>query len=80
VPTFILCLLFSGIGGLIPATLLSAASGPVAVGLVMQGSNLGQVVGPAAVGGAISLFGWPAAAGIVVASAAVAGIIIRRRS
>jgi predicted MFS family arabinose efflux permease len=75
-PTFSLCLVFSAVGGLIPATLLASAplvvrsSGltPVVIGLVMQGSNLGQVVGPVAVGGAIEAFGWAAAAVTVLVS------------
>lgn len=76
---FLLCLAFSGIGGLIPATLISsapiaapAALTPVVIGLIMQGSNLGQVVGPAAVGGAIAAFGWSAAAVAVLAAALLA--------
>ncbi|MHC2463048.1 hypothetical protein [Bradyrhizobium embrapense] len=51
---FILCLLFSATGGLIPATLLAtapAAAGsapmvPVMMGLLMTGSNFGQVTAP----------------------------------
>jgi MFS family permease len=76
-PTFLLCVLFSAVGGLIPATLLSSAPilapssllAPIVVGLVMQGSNLGQIVGPVAVGGTVKSYGWPAAAGIVLLSA-----------
>lgn len=76
-PTFLLCLLFSAVGGLIPATLLSSATivapsarlAPMVVGLLMQGSNLGQVVGPVAVGGVIDGYGWSAAAGVVVIAA-----------
>ncbi|MFC6761417.1 hypothetical protein ACFQFQ_21385 [Sulfitobacter porphyrae] len=68
--------------GLIPATLISSASVaapsaalvPMVVGLLMQGSNLGQVVGPVAVGGVIDRFGWPSAAGIVVIAALCAAI------
>lgn len=82
VPTFLLCLLFSGVGGLIPATLISsaplvapsAALAPVVIGLVMQGSNLGQVIGPVAVGGAIGIYGWTAAAGIVLIVALMAAM------
>jgi predicted MFS family arabinose efflux permease len=56
IATFLLCVLFAGAGGLIPATLLASAPlaapsaklMPVVVGLMMQGSNLGQVVGPVA--------------------------------
>ncbi|WP_315831774.1 CynX/NimT family MFS transporter [Bradyrhizobium prioriisuperbiae] len=72
-PTFLLCVLFSAIGGLLPATLLATAPvvapadrlTPVVLGLVMQGSNLGQVIGPIAIGRTIDAFGWPAAAAIV---------------
>jgi predicted MFS family arabinose efflux permease len=81
-PTYLLCILFSAIGGLIPATLISsapllapsAALAPVVIGLVMQGSNLGQVIGPVAVAGAISLYGWAAAAGIVLIAALTATV------
>lgn len=85
VPTFLLCLLFSAVGGLIPATLLSsapvvapaAALVPVVVGLLMQGSNLGQVVGPITVGAAIEAWGWHAAAAIVALSALAAMLLAR---
>lgn len=78
--TFLLCVLFAGAGGLIPATLLASAPlaapatrlMPVVVGLMMQGSNLGQVVGPVAVGGVIEALGWPSAAGVVGAAALLA--------
>lgn len=78
-PTFLLCLLFSAVGGVIPATLLAsaplvardAALVPVAVGLIMQGSSLGQLLGPVTVGGVTAAFGW-GAAGAVVALSAVA--------
>lgn len=86
--TFLLCVLFSGVGGLIPATLISSAPvlapspalAPVVIGLLMQGSNLGQVIGPVAVGGAIQSYGWTAAAGIVLVAAMLAcmtALIIR---
>lgn len=75
--TFLLCLLFSAVGGLIPATLLASAPLlapqatliPIAVGLLMHGSNLGQLLGPVAVGSATAAFGWSAAAAVVGASA-----------
>lgn len=74
---FALCLLFSAVGGLIPASLLSAvpqlsatpAQIALAVGLLMQGSNLGQALGPLLVGRAVDSHGWPAAAAWVVAAA-----------
>lgn len=82
-PTFLFCLLFSGVGGLIPATLISsapllapsAALAPVVIGLVMQGSNLGQVIGPVAFGGVIGTYGWTAAAAIVVIAAMIAAVV-----
>lgn len=78
--TFLLCVLFSMVGGIIPATLLSSAPvlapaaglTPVVIGLLMQGSNLGQVVGPVAIGSVIEAFGWPSAAGLVGAVAVIA--------
>ncbi|MNT34176.1 hypothetical protein D3C72_1701390 [compost metagenome] len=44
----------------------------------MQGSNLGQVIGPVAVGGAIDRYGW-ASASFIVAAAGVAGLAIAWR-
>ncbi|CAD5288401.1 Predicted arabinose efflux permease, MFS family [Bosea sp. 62] len=78
--TFLLCVLFSMVGGIIPATLLSSAPvlapaaglTPVVIGLLMQGSNLGQVVGPVAIGSVIEAFGWPSAAGLVGGAAVIA--------
>jgi hypothetical protein len=79
-PTFLLCLLFSGVGGIIPATLISSAPllapsvalAPVVIGLVMQGSNLGQVIGPVAVGGVTGIYWWTAAAAIILTAALMA--------
>ncbi|MDP9929359.1 MFS transporter [Variovorax paradoxus] len=78
-PAFALCLAFSAAGGLLPATLIgtsaivapSARLAPMSMGLLMLGSNLGQMVGPVVVGGAVDSLGWSAAAAIV----AVAGVI-----
>ena len=82
-PTFLLCVLFSAVGGLIPATLLGTAPlvaprpalTAASVGLVMQGSNLGQVIGPVTVGGVIDRYGWSAASTIVLA-AGLGGVLI----
>ncbi|KNE27834.1 MFS transporter [Achromobacter spanius] len=82
-PTFLLCVLFSAVGGLIPATLLGTAPlvaprpalTAASVGLVMQGSNLGQVIGPVTVGGVIDRYGWGAASYVVLA-AALGGLVI----
>jgi len=78
--TFLLCIVFSAVGGLIPATLLSGAPlaapaaglAPIVLGLVMQGNNLGQIAGPVAVGRAIDAYGWHAAALIVAVAALLA--------
>ncbi|WP_404436304.1 hypothetical protein [Stutzerimonas chloritidismutans] len=85
-PTFLLCLLFSAIGGLTPATLLASAPllaphaslVPIAVGLIMQGSNLGQLVGPVAVGSATAAYGWSAAGAVVLISATATCFIAAR--
>lgn len=80
--TFLLCLFFSAVGGLIPATLLASVPlaaretplVPIAVGLMMQGSNLGQLLGPVLVGGVTAAFGWSAAAPVVLVAAMAAGV------
>jgi predicted MFS family arabinose efflux permease len=79
-PVFVLCVLFSAVGGLIPATLISSAPllapsaglAPVMIGLLMQGSNLGQIIGSVAVGVAIGAYGWVAASVIVPATVLLA--------
>lgn len=79
-PVFLLCVLFSAVGGLIPATLISSAPllapsaglAPVVIGLIMQGSNLGQIIGSVAVGIAIGAYGWVAASVIVPSTVLVA--------
>ncbi len=77
--TVALCVLFSAIGGLIPATLMSSvpilAPRPVlasmTMGLLLQGSSLGQLVGPVAVGAAIEVYGWTSGAAFVGVAALV---------
>lgn len=74
----LLCLLFSALGGLLPATVLATSplvartprQLPIVVGLIMQGSNVGQVVGPVAMGGGYMILGWSAGA-VVVGLAAI---------
>jgi predicted MFS family arabinose efflux permease len=81
--TFMLCVVFSAVGGLIPATLLSAAPTaapvaslvPVVLGLIIQGNNLGQIVGPIAIGSAIQAYGWGSAAFLVALTAVVAAAV-----
>lgn len=83
VPAFVLCLVFSGAGGLLPATLIgtspivapSTRLVPMSMGLLMLGSNLGQMVGPVIVGGAVDSLGWPAAAAIVALAGAM-GVLL----
>lgn len=81
---FGLCLLFSAVGGVIPAILLSSApilapaAGlvPIVLGLIVQGNNLGQILGPAAIGGALDRFGWDSAAYIVASTALIAVCVV----
>jgi predicted MFS family arabinose efflux permease len=82
-PAFVLCMVFSGVGGLLPATLIGTAAVaapsprlvPMAMGLLMLGSNLGQMVGPLVVGGAVDALGW-SAAGVIVAAAGAVGVLL----
>ena len=85
-----LCVLLSFIGGLIPASVFGAAPmlapSPRLVattnGLVMQGSNLGQVVGPPAVAAlAAASGGWHWSPAVLVASAGLgAGLALILRT
>lgn len=83
---FALCLIFAAVGGLIPATLLASAplaapaAGlvPVVLGLIVQGNNLGQILGPVAIGRAIEGYGWGAAAILVAAAALLAALMAAR--
>ncbi|ALN89224.1 major Facilitator Superfamily protein [Lysobacter gummosus] len=78
---FALCVLFSMAGGLLPASTIGGAAQlvpspaliAVAVGLLMQGSYLGQVIGPSLFGSVVQAAGWPAAS-IPVALAALGAI------
>ena len=81
---FGLCLLFSAVGGVIPAILLSSAPlvapaaglAPIVLGLIVQGNNLGQILGPTAIGGALDRFGWGSAAYIVAGAALIAVLVV----
>ena len=83
-----LCLLFSAAGGLVPASLLSSipqvtatpAHATMTVGLLMQGSNLGQALGPLLVGSAVDRHGWAAAAAWVVAAALAMVAVVQWRA
>ena len=69
-----LCLAFSAVGGLLPGCVLAGAAVyaperrlvPVALGLIMQGSNIGQLAGPVAVGAVVAALGWEGARLILV--------------
>jgi MFS family permease len=47
----------------------------MSMGLLMLGSNLGQMIGPVIVGGAVDSMGWPAAA-VIVALAGAMGVLL----
>lgn len=74
---YVLCVLFSLAGGLLPASAMAGATrltpdpgqAAVAMGLLMQGSYLGQVLGPPLFGGVVQAAGWPFAAGPVALAA-----------
>jgi MFS family permease len=88
--SYALYLVFSGMGGLLPASVLGAVPlhAPsrhlVATtnGLVVQGSNLGQVIGPPAVGALAGAIGWSWTP-LLIAPAAVSvvlfALVLRRR-
>ncbi len=72
-------IVFSAIGGMTPATLMSAAprlatadKAPAMFGLLMAGSNAGQVLGPVAVGAWVQVQGWSAGAAAVGLAALIA--------
>jgi MFS family permease len=81
---YLASLAFSGLGGLLPASVLSGAPthapAPSLVattnGVILQGSQLGQVTGPPAVALVVSMAGgWPAAPWLL-APTAVLGIVL----
>lgn len=86
---YALCLLFTSVGGVLPAAAFSGltahAPSPRHVGavngLLVQGSNLGQFVGPPAVAAVVTASGtWQAATGIMVAAALIgvaSGLLLR---
>lgn len=62
---YVLCLLFSGVGGMLPATALEGAAatapspelGATSQGVLMQGVQLGLLIGPPTVAAVVSHFG-----------------------
>ena len=76
---YLLCLIFSGVGGIIPASLISGvqlhAPKPELVattnGLVMQGGSIGSLIGPPALATVVSAAGgWSGAPYLLVGAAA----------
>ena len=80
---YALCLVFSAVGGMLPGCVLGAAAVyaperrlvPVTLGLLMQGSNIGQLTGPVAVGAAVVALGWEGARWVLV-PASVLGLVL----
>jgi MFS family permease len=73
---YVLCIVFSGLAGMLPATVMSGAPAftpsprqiGAANGLLVQGSNLGQLSGPPAVAATVAMAGgWQAGSWIFVA-------------
>ena len=68
------CAGFSFIAGLLPSAVFELASkhgrGPPTIGLIQQGVNIGQLVGPVVVGYLVQLEGWTAARWPVIVAAA----------
>jgi MFS family permease len=83
---FALSLLFSAAGGLLPACVIGGAAQvapdrrlvPAAVGLVMQGSNLGLTLGPVAAALVVEPWGWGAAR-LVLVPASLLGVLLAVR-
>ncbi|WP_367111451.1 CynX/NimT family MFS transporter [uncultured Psychrobacter sp.] len=77
------CVAFSAFGGLIPAIVMggiptltpSDKLAPVSFGLVMQGNNLGQLIGPVAIGGVVGAMGWNAVA-VFIAGGGVVVVLL----
>jgi MFS family permease len=78
------CLIFSGVGGLLPASVMSGvpvhAPTPELMGttngLIIQGTQLGQVIGPPALALTVSLAGGWQAAPWLLLTAATAGLCL----
>ena len=84
------CLMFSFVGGLLPTSALGGAAAlapeprlvPVANGLVVQGSNIGQVIGPPALAALAAIVGgWQMSPVIFLVSGSIgvgAALLLRR--
>jgi MFS family permease len=80
---YLACLLFSGLSGVLPASVFDGvprhAPSPnligTANGLLMQGANLGQMIGPPVLAGLIGVLGGWQASPVFVAGASTFGLI-----
>ncbi|MBC8038103.1 MAG: MFS transporter [Rhizobiales bacterium] len=80
---YALCIVFSFVGGFIPVVLIDAVPRHVArptligagMGFLMQGNNVGFVIGPAVTGVVASSFGWPAVSFFMLAVAVIAVVL-----
>lgn len=80
-----LCIIFAGVGGIIPTSVLSSApivsptpmAIPITVGLIMQGSNMGQSFGPLLAGWSTQFWGWTSAAWILLVVGIMGIFLIR---
>jgi MFS transporter, DHA1 family, inner membrane transport protein len=80
---YALCVVFSAVGGLIPVALIDGAPrhaprpGLVGatVGLLLQGNNVGLLLGPVVSGGLAAALGWPMVS-FFVAALAFAAILL----
>jgi len=83
VTIYLLALVFSGVGGVVPVALLEAAprAAPdselmgASIGFAMQGNNVGLVIGPAAAGAVAAAAGWPTVSIGVAALTLAAGLL-----
>jgi MFS family permease len=88
VPVYLCAFLFSCIGGIVPSCVMGAAPFhapseqliPATNGLLVQGSNLGIVLGPPLVGGVAAALGWRWVPGITLLAALIATLLAVRVS
>lgn len=81
---YALCIVFSFVGGFIPVVLIDAAPRHAprpelvgaTMGFLMQGNNVGFVLGPAAVGAIVMAVGWPAVSLFVAVIAFAAAVLV----
>jgi len=84
VVSYALCVVFSAVGGLIPVALMDGAARhaprpelvAATMGFLMQGNNVGLVLGPAATGMLVAAWGWSSVSFLIAAIVAVAGLLV----